>query len=393
MERESLTVFSAEEMTRYRELADQFAKKSLQPIFQGEYSDGNLSLVPGVLQKAFEIGMASAPDESLAGYQYGIWGRSTDEQGVAPSIILLMGIAQTCGGVAMCLHVQGIATHLMVQSKKKLPFVPLKAGWCLQEGFCPPYPGTLRHPGKDSPAQMTTFVQESGGDYIIHGSKSFVYAMPDPDAYVVLARLGEQWACFLVNVGEKGIEKTDVGVRTGLRACLVEHIKFEKVRIPKEARIDDGDASSLVIRAMSLNWVGMSAIAVGIARGALSAARKYAAERYQGGKQIEEHSAIQMLIAGAETSTASAEANLFTIANDNLGSLGHLKKSAAVKLSVTDLCSRAVTDCLQTFGGYGYMEDFGMEKRLRDVTVLKSALGSPTYLKQFIFDIEREGRP
>jgi alkylation response protein AidB-like acyl-CoA dehydrogenase len=56
-----------------------------------------------------------------------------------------------------------------------------------------------------------------------------------------------------------------------------------------------------------------------------------------------------------------------------------------------ELCSRAVTDCLQTFGGYGYMEDFGMEKRLRDVTVLKSASGSPTYLKQIIFDIEKEG--
>ena len=55
-----------------------------------------------------------------------------------------------------------------------------------------------------------------------------------------------------------------------------------------------------------------------------------------------------------------------------------------------ELCSRAVTDCLQTFGGYGYMEDYGMEKRLRDVTVLKSASGSSTYLKQLIFDIEKE---
>jgi alkylation response protein AidB-like acyl-CoA dehydrogenase len=76
--------------------------------------------------------------------------------------------------------------------------------------------------------------------------------------------------------------------------------------------------------------------------------------------------------------------------NCDLKSYSGLKKAAAAKLSVIDLCSRAVTDCLQAFGGYGYMEDYGMEKRLRDVTVLKSAFGSSTYLKQLIFDIEKE---
>jgi len=133
----------------------------------------------------------------------------------------------------------------------------------------------------------------------------------------------------------------------------------------------------------------MAAIAVGIAKGA--AARKYAAERYQGGKQIEEHPAIKMLIAGAEAAIATAEATLSSLQDGGFTSFKGLKKSAAVKLTVIELCSRAVTDCLQTFGGYGYVEDFGMEKRLRDITVLKSASGSPTYLKQLIFDIEKEG--
>jgi alkylation response protein AidB-like acyl-CoA dehydrogenase len=75
----------------------------------------------------------------------------------------------------------------------------------------------------------------------------------------------------------------------------------------------------------------------------------------------------------------------------DFSSFKKLKKSAAAKLVIMDLCSRAVTDCLQTFGGYGYMEDYGMEKRLRDVTVLKLASGSSAYLKQLIFDIEKEG--
>jgi alkylation response protein AidB-like acyl-CoA dehydrogenase len=135
----------------------------------------------------------------------------------------------------------------------------------------------------------------------------------------------------------------------------------------------------------------MSAIAVGIAKGATAAAHTYAAERYQGGSRIEEHPAVKMLIAGSEAAIQAAEAMVFSLRECNVTTPRQLLKPAAAKLAVTELCAHAVTDCLQVFGGYGYMEDFGMEKRLRDVTVLKSAFGSPLFLKQFVFDSEKEG--
>jgi butyryl-CoA dehydrogenase len=291
----------------------------------------------------------------------------------------------------MCLHAQGVASNLLLQSKRKLPFTPVRVGLCLQEGFRPPFFGTIISPDKDAPAKITTTAEQQNNKYIINGSKSFVYSMSDVDAFVVMARVNDKWGCFLVGANEKSVVRPDVGVRTGLRACLVENIEFHNVEIPLEARIDDGDARELVIRALNLNWTGMSAIAVGVAKGAAVAARKYAAERYQGGVQIEEHPAVKMLIAGSEAAIAAAEAMVASLHDGDLTSLKNLKKSAAAKLVVMDLCSRAVTDCLQSFGGYGYMEDFGMEKRLRDVTVLKSASGSATYLKQLIFDIEKEG--
>jgi alkylation response protein AidB-like acyl-CoA dehydrogenase len=77
----------------------------------------------------------------------------------------------------------------------------------------------------------------------------------------------------LIDSKKKEIERTDVGVRTGLRACCVEHVKFNNVKFQQEARIDDGDARDLVTRAKNLNWIGMTAIAVGIAKGAAAAAR------------------------------------------------------------------------------------------------------------------------
>ncbi len=391
MEKEPVGGICAEDVAHYQDLARQYAKKSISPMLEGEFSDGNLSRLPDILKTAFEIGIATTPDESFAGCQYGIWGGALGETGLAPSLLLLSIIAETCGGVAMCLHAQGVATNLILQAKTKLPFVPVKAGICLQEGFCPPFCGAIMSPDKDVPAKIATIAEKKNDQYVINGSKSFVYSMDHIDACVIFARVSDQWGCFLVNAKEKGITKKDVGVRTGLRACCVDHLEFHDVKVPLAARMDDGNARNLVIRAMSLNWTGMAAVAVGIGKGACTAVRKYAAERYQGGTQIEEHPAVKMLIAGADASTAVAEAALFNLQGGDLSSLIHLKKTAAVKLSVMELCSRAVTDCLQAFGGYGYMEDYGMEKRLRDVTVLKSASGSPTYLKQFIFDVEKEG--
>ena len=391
MEKEPAYGICAEDVIRYQDLARQYAQKSLLPIFEGEHSDGDLVLLPEKLNTAFEIGIAATPDELLSGCQFGIWGSATEETGVMPSLLLLSIIAETCGGAAMCLHAQGVASNILLQAKRKLPFTPKRVGLCLQEGFCPPFLGTIISPDKDAPARIMTTAVQGKNTYIINGSKSFIYSLHYVEAYVVLARVDEKWGCFLIDTDEKNIERIDMGIRTGLRACVVENVRFNNVEIPVEARVDDGDALELVIRALSLNWAGMAAIAVGIAKGAAAAAHKYAAERYQGGKQIEEHPAIKMLIAGAEAAIAAAEATIYSLQEGGLTSFKGLKKSAAAKLTVIELCSRAVTDCLQTFGGYGYVEDFGMEKRLRDITVLKSASGSPTYLKQLIFDIEKEG--
>lgn len=76
MEKEPVAGICAEDVMHYQNLASQFAKKSVLPIFQGEHSDGNLSLLPEKLKTAFEIGIAATPDESLSGFQYGIWGQA-----------------------------------------------------------------------------------------------------------------------------------------------------------------------------------------------------------------------------------------------------------------------------------------------------------------------------
>jgi alkylation response protein AidB-like acyl-CoA dehydrogenase len=381
-----------EEIRHFEDLARQYASRSVQGIFGGEHSDGDLSQLPALIDTALEIGIAASPDPAAPGSEYGIWGSGTADMGLAPSLILLSAIAETCGGVAMALHAQGVASNLLLSAGYRPEPPATRVALCLQEGFTLPGLGTLLDPSSDSPAAISTVAEKGADRFALIGEKSFVYSLPDPELFVVLCRMDNEWACLAVPADDGVVEITDAGRRTGLRAASLNHVGFPGVKLPASARVVEGDAQGLALRAITLNWAGMTAIAVGIARGAIQAARVYCAERYQGGDIIENHPAVKSLLSGAEALALSAGALVNDLSGIEPGSLSGLRRVAASRLAAMEHCCRATTDALQTLGGYGYMEDYGLEKRLRDVTVLKSAAGSPLYLRQLIADIGNRWR-
>jgi len=388
---DSSQLMSSDELEHFESLAKDFTQRSILPMFEEEHSDGNLDLIPEILETAFEIGLAASPDSEKAGADYGIWGSVIDSSGLLSSIVLLSTVAEKCGGIAMLLNAQGVASNILQQSGKKIPGNPNRVALCLQEGHTPPYFKTMNKLNCEESASIEVVATEVVDGYLINGEKHYSYSMDNVDAYVVLAKIEDKWGCFVIPSSQEGLSLIDAGRRTGLRACSLNHLSFDNVKIAKVYRIDDGDAINLVVRAMSLNWIGMSAIAVGIAKGAVEAAKLYTSERYQGGKLIQNHAAIKSLISFSEANAKNAFNSVRSFLDVDLNSFLTLKESAMEKLTTISLSAQATTDSLQTFGGYGYMEDFGMEKRLRDITVLKSAFGSPYYLKQFIADIELEG--
>jgi len=383
------TELGSEELKQFEELARQYASRSVLPIFEGEFSDGDLSRLGELIDTAFEIGLMSAPDPESPGSELGVWGSATDEVGMLPSVMLLGAVAETCGGIAMAVHAQGVASNLLAHAKYAEKPEPLRVALSLQEGFTLPNLAVLLSPERDEPARIAAEAVPGSDGYTLRGTKRFVYSLPDPDAYVVAARTGSRWGFFMVPSDAEGLVKIDLGQRTGLRACELRDIRLDDVRVPTSARVGPDDALPLVIRALCLSWIGMTAIAAGIARGAVAAAKVYASERYQGGTTIENHPAVKSLIASSEARAATADSAVTRLSGRDLSKLDTLREAAMAKLSGLELCSQAVTDSLQTFGGYGYMEDYGMEKRLRDVAVLKSSTGSPLYLRQLIADIEK----
>ena len=389
---EETTCLSAEEIQHFEDLARRFADRSVSSFLQGDFSDGDPARLTEVIETAFDIGIASVPDRSVSDNTYGIWGPATEQMGLLPSLVLLRAIATTCGGVAMALHAQGVAGNLLLRAGGENGSAPRRLALALQEGFTLPYLDRLLFPAETEGSATTTRAVSGPDGHLINGEKSFVYSLPDPQAYLVMAASGDGWGLYLVPAGAEGLQLIDPGQRIGLRACELRHLRLKNVAVATDARLGGDRGLQMVFRALSLSWLGMSAIAVGIATGGLAAAKQYCAERYQGGTVIENHPAVKGLIAGSEARMATAGWALCALAGRDPERLETVGEAARMKMTAMELCAQAVTDSLQTLGGYGYMEDYGMEKRLRDVAVLRSAAGSSIYLKQLIADIERKGR-
>ena len=384
---------SREELAAFREMAAAFARKSIAPMLAHESPDGNLEMLPAILHQGQEAGLLASPLPGAAGRETGIWGSQTLTHGPAVSAMLLEELAVVCGGVALCFHAQGMGTLPLLRAENP-PSAPENVAAAFSEAFGIPGLFTLREPLQAAPAAIETVTREAGDGFELSGEKTFVYSAGRPEAYLVFARSAANgdWTCFLVPADAKGLHARNAGARAGLRAAGLEHLHFDRVKLDRSFllrfQVPNREA---VLEQLRLNLIGLSAIAAGIARGALASARQYAGERYQGGDLIIAHPAMQTLLAESDARIAACQASLARAVQAEGHAEARFREAVRAKLIIMPAAAGAVTDCLQIFGGYGYMEDYRMEKRLRDVSVLKSAGGAPRELRAILAQMIQEG--
>jgi len=380
-----------EERAAFRDMAASFARRSIGPVLEHDSPDGDLDRVPGVLDQARETGLLTSTDPSAPGYEAGVWGRHVLDQGPEVSLMLLEELAVSCAGVAMNLHVTGLGCHAVAMARNLPEPVPDRPAAAICENGFLPGPAVIKDPSRNEPAAVNTTAEKKGGDYLISGEKNFVYAGHGADGFVVFAREGQEWAAFLVPVETPGLTVRDAGHRMGLRACPLYHIKLEGVKVPEGNRLSyPGPVSEVVSELMRLFWLGAASMGAGAARGALAEARAYAAERYQGGTEIINHPGVNAMLLGSSEAAIDSCRAIASLACAEGGSRKGLLAAARAKLEGIEVAARAVTDCLQVFGGYGYMEDYPMEKRYRDINTLRYASGGPRELRLMIAGLSEE---
>jgi alkylation response protein AidB-like acyl-CoA dehydrogenase len=245
------------------------------------------------------------------------------------------------------------------------------AAWALTE------PGS----GSDAAGLRTSAVRRGDG-WVLNGSKMFITQGTVGDVFIVLAlttpeRRQKGITAFLVERGAKGFSRHPLEGKLGMRSSDTAELLFEDVEVPDAQRVgavDEGFVQTLQI--LDRGRIGMGALAVGLARGALEEARAYAKERKAFGKPIAEFQAIAFGL--ADMATEISAARLLVRRAAALADAGErfAREASMAKLFASEVAMRATSRAIQIHGGYGYTRDFPVERYFRDAKLCEIGEGT-----------------
>ena len=232
--------------------------------------------------------------------------------------------------------------------------------------------------GSDVGAIRTRALRD-GDDYVLTGSKRFishgsvadlitVFAVTDADPK---ASRHQRLSCFVVEVPTPGFEVNRIEHKLGLRGSPTAELAFDGVRVPAANLIGtEGDGFGLAMHTFERSRTGIAAQAVGIAQGALEVATAYARDRRQFGQRIGDLQMIAAMLADMDAATESARQLLYKACVEiDGGSPAAGRWSAMCKLVAGDAAMRVTTDAVQVLGGYGYIDEFPVERMMRDAKI------------------------
>ena len=234
----------------------------------------------------------------------------------------------------------------------------------------------LTEPGSGSDASaLRTKAERTNEGYTLNGTKAFISGGGYSDAYVVMARTGEDGpkgiSSVVVEAGAVGLSFGALEKKMGWKAQPTAQVQFDDCKIPADNLIgEEGRGFNYAMSGLDGGRLNISASALGGAQNALNIALNYMGERKAFGKTIDQFQALQFRIADMETELQAARVFLRQAAwkLDN-GAPDASKHCAMAKRFVTDTSFNVANDALQMLGGYGYLSDYGIEKIVRDLRV------------------------
>ena len=231
--------------------------------------------------------------------------------------------------------------------------------------------------GSDASGQQTIAkLDESGENYILNGTKCFITNASEASTFVVFAMTDKTKgnhgiSAFIV---EKGFEGFSIGKhekKMGIRGSATSDLVFQDCIVPKENLLGkEGKGFKVAMGTLEGGRVGVAAQALGIAEGAIAETVKYTGERMQFGRRISQFQNTQFKLADLESSTEAAQLLVYraAVAKDNNDPMTGYYSSMA-KLYAGGNASTVTRECLQLFGGYGYIRDFPIERMMRDAKI------------------------
>ena len=241
------------------------------------------------------------------------------------------------------------------------------------------------------PAHLKTRARRDGDSWVISGSKIFITNATIADVALVFARTGSEddgargISAFLVPTGSAGFVRNLIHGKLGLRGQTTAELSFDDVRVPADALVgEEGKGFRYAMESLDKGRISVAAGCTGIVQACLEAAVGYAAERRQFGKPIAAYQLVQDMI--AEISVDADASRLLTWRAADLVEQGEPFSVAAskAKLFASEAAVKAANLAIQVFGGYGYVDEYPVQKFMRDARVMTLYEGTSQIQKLLI---------
>jgi butyryl-CoA dehydrogenase len=247
----------------------------------------------------------------------------------------------------------------------------------------------MTEPGAGSDLDgIATSARKVEGGYVLNGQKTWVTSAPVADFFTVFARTGEErrLTIFLVERSFRGLMIGREIHKMGVWALPTSELAFDGCFVPDTHRLskEEGDGEQHLRKTLAEVRVITGAMALGVARAALDAARRYAAERAQFGKPINRYQAIQFKLAEMATALESAVYLVRHAAWLHAAGRPHHKEAAMAKLHATETAAMVCEQAARIFASYGYAMEYPVQRYLRDVRFTLIGGGTSEILKLVI---------
>ena len=304
------------------------------------------------------------------------------------SAIIMEAMAYGCPATSSFISIHNMASWMIdcfgsqVVKDKFLPdLIPMEkiSSYCLTE------PGS----GSDA-AALKTSARRDGDDYIVNGGKQFISGAGVNDVYVTMVRTSDDGAkgvtCLVIEKDMDGVSFGAPERKLGWNASPTAQVHFDNVRVPAENRIgDEGEGFRIAMAGLDGGRLNIGACSLGGAQRCLDEAVNYTKERKQFGKAISDFQNTQFMLADMATDLEASRALLYlAAAKVTEGAPDKTKFAAMAKRLATDNGSKIANDALQLFGGYGYLQDYPIERFWRDLRVHSILEGTNQVMRMIV---------
>src|SRR5213082_2864267 len=292
------------------------------------------------------------------------------------TLVTIEELSKVCATSGLIIAVQELGSlgiKLAGTEEQKQRFLPKLASGEWLAAYALTEPGS----GSDSAAMRTT-ARRDGDEYVLNGGKRFITNAGVASVYVVFAKTDPEAghagiSAFVVEADAPGFEVGRIEPKMGIKGSTTGEVFLNDCRVPAADLLGgEGEGFKLAMRILDRSRPGIGAQGLGLAQGATDYALEYAQSRETMGKPIAQHQLIAATLADMETKCEAARGLLYKcgqMIDEGVDAPELTKISAMAKLYCTDVAMEVTTDAVQILGGYGYMQEYPVERMMRDAKI------------------------